>query len=87
MVASALRVLGMAHATKLFWVAIVAGSLSTGLLVLTLFTRDWIELLSGVDPDDGSGATEWGVVIALVTVACASATMVCREWRKAAEAR
>ena len=34
-----------------FWVEVILGSISLALLALTLITREWIELLFGVDPD------------------------------------
>jgi hypothetical protein len=41
------------------------GALALTLLaVATLIRRDWIETVLGVDPDGGSGAAEWGLVIA-----------------------
>jgi hypothetical protein len=40
-----------------------------GLTVLTLFWSDWIEGLSGYDPDQHSGTVEYLIVIALLATA------------------
>ena len=66
-----------------FWATLTAGALSAFLLVLTLITREWIEVLFGVDPDGGDGSLEWGLVVgfALVAVTCLGWARV--EWRRA----
>ena len=66
-----------------FWVEAAATALSGMFLVLTLLWREWIEIIFGVDPDNGSGSLEWAIVAvsAAVTVALFAAARI--EWRRA----
>ena len=43
--------------------------LCCGLAVLTIFWPDWIEALTGYDPDQHDGTVEWLIVIALLSSA------------------
>jgi hypothetical protein len=40
-----------------------------GLAVLSIFWRDWIEALTGYDPDRHDGTVEWLIVVALLSTA------------------
>jgi hypothetical protein len=40
-----------------------------GLAVLTIFWPDWIEALTGYDPDQHDGTVEWLILIALLSSA------------------
>jgi len=55
--------------------------LAAALALLTIISREWIELLFGVDPDAGSGAFEWAIVAGLAVGAVALA-LVARWERK-----
>jgi hypothetical protein len=59
-------------------VAIVAAAL----FVLTLISREWIELLTGWDPDGGSGSLEWGIVVVLAVIAVGLLLRARSDWNK-----
>jgi hypothetical protein len=42
---------------------------SCGLAVFTIFWPDWIEALTGYDPEQHDGSVEWLIVIALLSSA------------------
>lgn len=56
-----------------FWIEVGLAVVAAALALLTLITREWIELLFGVDPDAGSGAFEWAIVVGLAVAAVALA--------------
>ena len=47
-----------------YWFELGLAVLAGALAVLTLINHEWIEVAFGVDPDQGSGALEWGIVFA-----------------------
>jgi hypothetical protein len=60
-------------------VALVTGAMA----IVTLFWRDWIEALTGYDPDHHSGSAEW-LIIAGLALVCVLASVTTRaEWRRA----
>ena len=65
---------------KRFWFEIVVGGLGIVLLVVTLISREWIEIVFGVDPDHGSGAVEIAISVALLCVASVSFFLARREF-------
>ncbi len=65
---------------KRFWAETVLG-LAAGLLaVVTLLWEDWIETLFGESPDNGSGATEWSIVVGLAVIAVVCALLARQEY-------
>jgi hypothetical protein len=55
--------------SKLFWAEATLAGAAGFLAVLTLITREWIELVFGVDPDHGNGWVEWSTVIGAAAAA------------------
>jgi hypothetical protein len=66
-----------------FWFEAAAAVLGTVLFVLTLVTREWFELLTGIDPDGGSGTLEFALAFGLLIVAIASSFAARRSYRRA----
>ncbi len=61
-------------------IAAVAGVLG----ILTIFWHDWIEGLTGWDPDHHNGSFEWIIIVALLAVAVVVGAMARRDWRLSA---
>jgi hypothetical protein len=60
----------------------MAVALGAGLLgVITIFWHDWIEALTGRDPDHQDGSVEWLVVAGLLIVAIVMGIVARRHWR------
>jgi hypothetical protein len=76
----------MTHVRKRFWLELGLAGFSAFLLLLTLATREWIEIVFRVDPDHGSGSLEWLVVVASLLATVTFSVLARLEWRQAKEA-
>ena len=65
-----------------FWVEAGLAALCALLAILTLFTRDWIEALTGFDPDNHNGLFEWMIVVALALVCILLSIAARADWRR-----
>jgi hypothetical protein len=66
-----------------FWTELALAGSAAALGFVTLIWRDWIEVVFRVDPDRGSGATEWLVVAILVSGAIGLGQLARNERRRA----
>lgn len=67
-----------------FWIEAALALLTATLFVLTLISREWIEVLFGVDPDGGDGSLEWAIVSVLLAATVVFSGLAGIEWRRAA---
>jgi len=65
-------------------IEVALACLSAGLLAVTLAYPEWIEALTGLDPDAGSGALELLVSAALLIAAGGLALLARRDHRRLA---
>ncbi len=72
----------MGHARIRFWIEVTLAVVAAGLALLTLITREWIEAIFGVDPDGGSGALEWAIVVGMAVAAVAFAFVARWDWKR-----
>jgi hypothetical protein len=66
-----------------FWFESALALVSLAALVITLISKSWIETLTGLDPDGGSGAAEWAVVVALTAVTISALAIARVELKRA----
>jgi hypothetical protein len=65
-----------------FWLELGLASLTGILLLVTLASREWIEAVTGWDPDRHSGSLEWGIVLGLLALTALAAGIAHAEWRR-----
>ena len=65
-----------------FWLQLGFSAAALVLMIVTLISREWVEFLTGWDPDRGSGVFEWLVVATLGLVAIGFGIAARAEWRR-----
>jgi hypothetical protein len=66
-----------------FWPESATAAIAAGLAVLTAVWPDWIEHLTGQDPDNGNGSLEWYLTAGFAVTAVIFAIAARAEWRHA----
>ena len=72
------------HSHRIFLARIeaVLAVLTGGLGIITIFWHDWIEILTGWDPDHRGGGLEVAMIVALFAVSVTCAVLVRRTYRR-----
>jgi hypothetical protein len=71
------------HQRRRFWVEVGVSAGTIVLAILTLISREWIEFLTGWDPDHGDGSLEWTIVVGMAVVALIAGVAARLEWERA----
>jgi hypothetical protein len=66
-----------------FWLETAMAIVTSIVFVFTLVQRDWIEIVFGVDPDQGDGTLEWLIVGVLLLATITLFMLASYEWRRA----
>lgn len=75
---------GMPQLRNTFWVEATLASVTGVLAAVTLISREWIEVLTGWDPDNGNGLLEWSAVLVLAAAALLFSLLALAEWTRTA---
>jgi uncharacterized membrane protein len=67
---------------RLFWVEVGLAAITGLLALITPIFPDWIELVSGWDPDQHDGSVERMIVVGLFVVTLAMLALAAIEWRR-----
>jgi hypothetical protein len=65
-----------------FWIEATLAAVSGFLFLLTLVWRDWIEAITGYDPDHHNGSAEWMIVAVLLVATLVFGLLARTEWKK-----
>lgn len=66
-----------------FWFEMIGAVIGLSLFVLTLFTREWFEVLTRLDPDGGNGVLELALAFGLLALSAASVVLARHDYRRA----
>jgi hypothetical protein len=77
----------MASMRTRFWIEAGLAVAGVLLLIASLISREWIEVVFGVDPDHGNGSLEWLIVGIVGVVGLVFSTIARIEWRRASSPR
>ncbi len=67
---------------RLFWIEAGLAAMTGILALITPVFPDWIEAVSGWDPDQHDGSVEWMIVVGLFVVTLALVGAATLEWRR-----
>jgi uncharacterized membrane protein len=67
---------------RLFWVEVALAAITGLLALITPIFPDWIEFLSGWDPDQHDGSVELMIVVGLFVVTIVMVALAAIEWRR-----
>ncbi len=67
---------------RIFWAESMLTGLTAVLSVLTMTWPDWIEAVTGFDPDHHGGSFEWELTLALGVLALSFAALARRSWQR-----
>jgi NADH:ubiquinone oxidoreductase subunit 6 (subunit J) len=65
-----------------FGLEVVGAVCALVLAIVTLLSRDWMEVVFGVNPDHGSGALEWAVVFAFAAISIGLTLAARQQWQR-----
>ncbi len=69
------------------WIESSAAALFLLATILAVVNPAWLEAVLPVEPDGGSGSTEWGLVLVTGMFALGLSLAAAREWRRGAAAQ
>ena len=72
----------MTSLRKRFWIEIALSGLAVLALVMTFVNAHWLETLTGLETDGGSGISEWTLTLGCVVFAVVFALACACEWRR-----
>jgi uncharacterized membrane protein len=67
---------------RLFWVESGLAAIAGLLTLITPIFPDWIEIVSGWDPDQHDGSVEWLIIVGLFVIAVVMVVAAAIEWRR-----
>jgi uncharacterized membrane protein len=67
---------------RLFWVETGLAAITGLLALITPIFPDWIEFVSGWDPDQHDGSVEWLIIVGLLAATVVLAAAAAIEWRR-----